>query len=266
MSMEKRDNEESEWKSETLSGSTTDMDAVGNKAISSTIRAVSKPRVSSWRYISIGKSYDNSYNYDRSKESHLMKNSEWGAVVYLAHSQYGRNGTKITQNNNSSYITAGGTDEKILTTNADQSTTGNESGIYDLSGGVWERVTGYITNGNENLKIYGLTTVSFPLVSTFSQNTEAYKTLSTKYSTVYPVTTEDTRQKNGEAYKNANESEENYGYGDAILETSTGYEATTSWFKAYSNILFTNEGFMIRGGSIYDRKWKFCIQYFEGTL
>ena len=32
-------------------------------------------------------------------DSHLMKNSEWGAVAYLSHSKYGQNGTEITVNN-----------------------------------------------------------------------------------------------------------------------------------------------------------------------
>ena len=32
-------------------------------------------------------------------DSHLMKNSEWGAVAYLSQSKYGQNGTEITTNN-----------------------------------------------------------------------------------------------------------------------------------------------------------------------
>ncbi len=40
----------------------------------------------------------NPYNIQK-VDSHLMKNSEWGAVAYLAWSQYGRNGTEITINN-----------------------------------------------------------------------------------------------------------------------------------------------------------------------
>ena len=33
------------------------------------------------------------------------------------------------------------------------STTGNITGIYDMSGGSWERVAGYVNNGHENLTI-----------------------------------------------------------------------------------------------------------------
>ena len=84
---------------------TTSSEAIGNVLTNSNIKMVSKPNVSSWRYITIGNSYTNCYNYDRNKESHLMKNSEWGAVVYLAHSQMGRNGYEITINNNSNFVT-----------------------------------------------------------------------------------------------------------------------------------------------------------------
>ena len=40
-----------------------------------------------------------------------MKNSEWGAVAYLAHSQYGRNGHEITINNSSNFITGNAANE-----------------------------------------------------------------------------------------------------------------------------------------------------------
>ena len=35
------------------------------------------------------------------------------------------------------------------------STTGNVIGIYDMNGGTWERVAGYLDNRNENLNTYG---------------------------------------------------------------------------------------------------------------
>ncbi len=69
------------------------------------------PGVQSWRNIMIGDCYTKSINYDKNKESHLMKNSEWGAVAYLAHSQYGRNGHEITINNSSNFITGNAANE-----------------------------------------------------------------------------------------------------------------------------------------------------------
>ena len=102
--------------------------------------------VNSWRYIQIGNMYTVSYNYARDLESHLLKNSEWGAVAYLTESKYGRNGIEIAQNTNSSYYTGGGSGTAYIT-NVSQSSTGNVYGIYDLSGGAYEYVAGYYKDG-----------------------------------------------------------------------------------------------------------------------
>ena len=62
--------------------------------------------------------------------SHMMKNSEWGAVAYLTHSKYGLDGKEIAINDNSNY-TGGGRGEAYKT-NINQSSTGNVYGIYYL--------------------------------------------------------------------------------------------------------------------------------------
>ena len=49
----------------------------GNVAISADVKMVSKPNVSSWRWIQIGQIYQNCINYDTGKNSHMAKNSEW---------------------------------------------------------------------------------------------------------------------------------------------------------------------------------------------
>ena len=51
--------------------------AIGNVALSSSAKLVSKPNVMSWRNINIANMYNNSYNYNRTYDSHLVKNSEW---------------------------------------------------------------------------------------------------------------------------------------------------------------------------------------------
>ena len=102
-----------------------------------------QPGMSSWRYCTIGNMYTNAKSYAKNLNSHMLKNSEWGAVAYLAHSQYGRNGREVGANNKN-YITAMG--DMIESKN--QSSTGNETGIYDLSGGTTERVAAYLKGGN----------------------------------------------------------------------------------------------------------------------
>ena len=123
----------------------------GNVAISDTVKMVSKPNVSSWRNIQIGQIYQNCINYDTDKNSHMAKSSEWGAVTYLAHSQYGRNRNEVSTNNSENAITGSSAGRPgDSTTLGDSvysynttlgmlaSTTGNIYGVYDMSGGAWE--------------------------------------------------------------------------------------------------------------------------------
>jgi hypothetical protein len=89
-----------------------------------------------------------SYNYNRNLDSHMMKNTEWGAAVYLSLSKYGLNG-KIYANNNNKRIT-GCVGTKKSDTEDDclnayntakgytASTTGNITGIYDMCGGAFD--------------------------------------------------------------------------------------------------------------------------------
>ena len=98
-----------------------------------------KPGYNSWSYIRIDKIYDNAKYYSTELNSHMLKNSEWGAVAYLTESKYGRNGTEINQN--TLYYTGGGRGS-LYEENTLQSSTGNVYGIYDLSGCHYEYVAG----------------------------------------------------------------------------------------------------------------------------
>ena len=182
-----------------------------------------------------------------------MKNSEWGAVAYLTHSRWGRNAHEIDINNSGTYITGngGGSPYAALAygvTNAyntvkgmQASSTGNIYGIYDLSGGAWELVAAYITNGNSNLN-WG-ESFAYQIA-----DPEGYKTRSTKYATVYPYnSSNDANNGNYTAYKNAG-----YGYGDAILETSVSGSGTKSWFYDYSWFPRTTYPFFFYGGNSCD--------------
>ena len=238
----------------------------------------------------------NIYGLTSSTDSHLMKNSEWGAVAYLAQSKYGLNGTDITVNNislnsggaertatagqtgvNSVYGVTGCTSnstsngEKQTTIATVNGTTGNTAndgvytwnqktgtsssctgtiyGIYDLSGGYWERTTGYVANGNGNLKTYG---------ASIAYNGSTLKTMSTKYTTVYPYnsTTDNTGITSNE--DNLNIASKNNWivntkiYGDAIRETSTAGTGNTSWYNDYSNFPGLGIPFSLRGAPLWD--------------
>ena len=116
-----------------------------------------KPNQISLRNLNVKTMFEIAYNYKRDNDSHMMKNTEWGAVAYLSHSKYGIN-TEVRINNNSNYITGyaatdssnqsifrgeSGTDASVTlpyntSTGYKASTTGNITGIYDMSGGSWE--------------------------------------------------------------------------------------------------------------------------------
>ena len=142
-------------------GNTTELDAM------------IKPNVTSWRYINVSNAFNvslkmndngNRYGFTSNVDTHMMKNSEWGAVAYLSQSKYGKLGNEnfsgtnkeIYQNKSDQYITGcsygspsnGNTnygcqyqyDISINGTGA--STTGTIYGIYDMSEGAWEYVMG----------------------------------------------------------------------------------------------------------------------------
>ena len=183
-------------------------------------------------------------------DSHLMKNSEWGAMAYLSCSQYGRNGEEISINdtnlNNtptSVYAVTGGNNYKA---NVDQSSTKNVYGVYDMNGCVWERTSSYVANENNNLKEYGLSV---------TYDEDNLKTVSTKYTTVYPH--DSNVDKNGTSSNIDQCSAANYAknteiYGDTVRETSTAGMGTTSWNDDYSNFPGLTHPFFRHGGSLWD--------------
>ena len=195
-----------------------------------------------------------------STDSHLMKNSEWGAVSYLSQSKYGLDGTNIVINsvylNNTTksvYAVTGcassTADASAVSTtigalnNRTQSgvyvwtqkngtaasSTGTIYGIYDMSGGTWERTAGLVNNGNSNLTTYGSQVIA-----------DLNNGKSTRYITVYPhdSSKDSTSITNTDANLNT-ASQANYVkntkiYGDGIRETSTAGTGKSSWYSDYS--------------------------------
>ena len=144
-----------------------------------------KPNVRSLTNKTVSEFYTLERGVNESLNSHMMKNSEWGAVAYLTYSLYGKctetgceevylnnvntgylkntakfsgqwqYGATITgcsattsssgvSSNQSSCATGYAYNE----TNNKASTTGNISGIYDMSGGNWEYVMGVLGDSN----------------------------------------------------------------------------------------------------------------------
>ncbi len=118
-----------------------------------------------YNHISIGDAFDlcrhltddnNPYGFTSRVDSHLPKNSEWGAVVYLACSKYGASRTDFAENNSTFTGRWDSQDKWGETINFGTSTNSNISGIYDLVGGMNEMVAGYLQpNESEASKNFG---------------------------------------------------------------------------------------------------------------
>ncbi len=208
-----------------------------------------QPGVTSWRSITIGEMYQKCLNYagttlgNSSLNSHLMKNTEWGAVAYLSRSKYGKNG-EIWINPNSNFLTGqAGTGPSVSSTETtypysdetngvQASTTGNIYGIYDINGGSTEYTAAYINNSY--IKYTG---------SEQYGNGEALIKGAPYTKDVYEVGTTDSLANN----YTANQGK----YGDAMWETSNEDGTspyTDSWHQDYSDFPYTTAPFFHYGG------------------
>ena len=228
-----------------------------------TSKIIIKPNVYAWRGVTVGNMFKNSYDYNRNLDSHMMKNTEWGSVAYLQHSIYGSD-TSMRTNNSTAYITGyaarieptkGYSSSSIdgnrfestslgkdgtyivnyLNSNSIvASTTGNRSGIYDMSGGAWEYVMGYTTGAS---KVGGSSGITSIYSSFFTDNNY------TKYWDKYTSTT-------------------NTQYNNRILGDATGEmgpfgsekdpDGTTrqksSWYGDYAHFALSSNPWFLRGG------------------
>ena len=211
-----------------------------------------KSGVKSWRGISVSNIFTVCTELNKSRniyglnandnivDPHMMKNSEWGAVAYLSQNVIYGKGEEIWINPNSNYITgqAGENVNANSTTTTysyntlngqEASTSGNVTGVYDMSGGANEYTAAYINNGNQELKNYGLNLIN----------------ADEKYREVYNMNTID------EANNNYNITIPSNGfYGDAIFETSNNGIGSSGWYSDYTYYPYSNNPFFARGGNV----------------
>ncbi|MDD3303602.1 MAG: hypothetical protein PHP54_01640 [Clostridia bacterium] len=189
------------------------------------------PDVYSWRNITTGNmqtvsmnmtSSNGSVGTDSNADIHHMKNIEWGAVAYLCQSVYGEEpwinpygdwtvgsyklktgyagGIKDSWSLNEGHANL----SKYNTVNGVKaSTTGNITGVYDMSGGAWEYTASLIDNGSSNIG-FGK-----------SGHIQNYK-VKDEYKKYYDIYTPGEEEKEGGAY---------YGSGGATLWNSGNAES-----------------------------------------
>ena len=219
----------------------------------------------SYNYVTASQCYDlslaissanNPYGLTTEANSHLIKNSEWGAVAYLSMSEYGYsggiasvstkkvdnkfsyNGSKTDIRNKGVYGVTGYTETSYKWNNVNNlfdkgigtqsSTTGNIYGVYDMGGITGEYTSSYVKGG------------------ILTNGTSFATNISSHLATAYPTN-------NNKVYDfNNNYDAYNKIYGDAVYEVSYRQSigtAITGWF---GNILEYDdnlaESFFARGG------------------
>ena len=256
---------------ETLSSNTT----ANNLGCSSTSCANASglrilPNKASLRYNNISnfwygiRSIENTQSFGLTNmDTHMMKNSEWGAVAYLSQSKYGKYGNsdydnkykEVYQNKSSSYITgsSNGTPSQSTTntqcayndmqdlgedTNGYKkgqcgpgaSTTGNIYGVYDMSGGSWEYVMG--AYGTESPTIGN---------SGFASNVFTSNTIEAKYYDIYSNST------NSETNDGSKSCNNGICYGHGISEIK-GSTTNRGWYGDYASMVTSSSPWFMRGG------------------
>ncbi|MDD3453847.1 MAG: hypothetical protein PHN42_06215, partial [Bacilli bacterium] len=209
-------------------------------------KIIIKPNVYSWRNNTIYNMFVSSYNYNRTLDSHMMKNTEWGAVAYLSHSIYGIN-SEINLNNNSSYKTGyssvlstgqqtypgtnGDGETYNLSYNTETgylaSSTGNITGIYDMSGGAHEFMSSYRSG---TLGSSGFTTAN--IASYDSKYFDVYSSSSTLTSYTYRILGDATGEMGP--------------FASVTTGTTTGN--VNSWYSDKSNFVNSTNPWIMRGG------------------
>jgi len=203
-----------------------------------TKRMVAKEGVSSWRNIQVTNIFDNCYNMNRILDSHMMKNTEWGAAAYLTVSQYGKGATnEVEQNTSSEYLTGYGANGTLSTGEA--STTGNMYGIFDMSGGMWEYVAAYLED-----ECMGPQGKNYNYNKSLIEATEKYKDAYT-----IKVNQDNTTSNTIEDCYEANKLR----VGDGLWEVTSQTGGVNTWYKDLSNfagVYFDNNHYPVfnRGG------------------
>src|SRR5574344_1364283 len=213
----------------------------------STSAVTSKPKINPLVGERVGGFWNALKAYDTKDLSHMMKNTEWGEVAYLTTSIYGKN-SEVYINNDSNRITGcGGTTASAASTtsctnayasvtNYPQSTTGNISGIFDMSGGALEYMAAYRSGS------VGTSSLTVDTINANSNYFDIYNSSSTGTSYNYRI------------------------LGDATGEMGPITSLVSSWYHDYANFVSASGPWFWRGGYYDDtnRAGMFFFWGYEG--
>ena len=233
-----------------------------------------KPNAYAWRLISGKNMFDtitgltkaeSGYGLESIHDPHLMKNMEWGAVAYLGYSKYGKSGNpnysglerEVRKNANWSYMTgcgataqniaASGTCEAYETANGQAaSTTGNITGIYDMSG-KWAYIAGVMKDENGNMSV---------AASEFDQKRLNQLGQEGKYFDVYEYSTDWADRSRAHL-------------GDATIETGPVNILRSTWYNDYASFVYKHKDYYVswftRGAGNVDLETAGLMEYGYST-
>ena len=220
----------------------------------------------------------NTYGLTTSTNSHMMKNREWGAVAYLSHSKYGTNKEIYINNSSlhytgrsggnvpgstsinetytdqsateqyneygyytwDGYLLNYGTNNKSSIRNLTKvaSTTGNITGVYDMSGGVYEYVMGVFANSDGQLWSGNSETWNSGFTGLMGESGESHTGTGfpdSKYYDIYKASS-------GTTINALTACNGGVCYGQALSETS-------NWYQDSYGIAYASQPWLVRGGS-----------------
>ena len=219
------------------------------------------------------------YGVSSSSDSHMMKNSEWGAAAYLSHSKYGVNREIYTNNSGifrrtgrsggnvggntpinktytdqtsttqysdygyytwDGYLLEYGTNTKSSTRDLTKvaSTTGNITGIYDMSGGAIEYVMGVFANSDGQLWSGYSTSANSGFTGLLGSSGTSYTGTAFPESKYYDVY----KASSGTTISFLTACNGGVCYGHALFETS-------SWYNDIDGFVYARYPWFERGGN-----------------
>jgi len=233
----------------------------GTEDICSSIIPLTKPNVYSLRNGRVSdfetnimkmKNSGNQYGLSTTTDTHMIKNSEWGAVAYLSHSKYGTctDGTckDIGINNNSNYITGCGAaagSRNSTTCNAYNTATGmlastthNIYGVYDMSGGAYEYTMANIVSNDGTTMMSG-----YSSSSNSGYTGKVYD--NGNYISYTGIDYPNTKYYDKYSFSDSDTSRIRSKLGDGIKEV---YKGNKGWYSDNSSLAISNSPWIIRGG------------------
>ena len=232
------------------------------------IQLLTKPDRIAYRYADMANLFYNVFNMNNSgniygfttnSDLHMIKNMEWGAVVYLTFSRFGlcEDGVcdRVYKNNSTSYYTGrSGTSFNTTTevaggnfkyneigTGTNASTTHTIYGVYDMNGGAGEKTMSSIINTK------GVPTVGYGVYSTSGFAGIVYE--DGEYKTVSGADWPDEKYYDYYSYRVVSADSFRRGLlGDATKEVLNDPEAPSGWDDIPIYMPMVSMPFSIRGG------------------